>query len=411
MKQIETMLRKRIGLDPGSIGVTALHRNVRLRIGALGLSDIHTYTAVLMRSSREWRELTEPLLVTETWFYREPEAFDAATRLARTESTDTRPGGIWRVLSLPCSTGEEPYSLAMSLLDAGLSPTKFRIDAVDLSHRALEQARQGIYGPNSFRGKSLDFRDLHFHATRAGYELEKAVRDCAHFWQGNLLETKFFPGKQIYDCIFCRNLLIYFDHPVRRLVLRNLTTLLKDDGVLFVGAAEMPLVEDHGFESLGIPRAFACRKRRSPRVTPPQTGARTSRILNRPASPAAFARTELPSLARPVAGEAGAETPELAQAGRLIKSGRLVEATAICEELLRRSRVCAQAYYYLGLITDLSGGADAADFYRKALYLQPGHYDCLLRMAALAAKSGRQDQARHYHHRASRSNPDQNLQP
>jgi chemotaxis protein methyltransferase WspC len=410
MKQIETLLRERIGLDPGSIGTQTIHRNVRLRINALGLPDLNTYTALLLQSSREWRMLTESVVVTETWFFRERDAFEAAARLARPGSTASQPGAIWRVLSLPCSTGEEPYSLAMSLLDAGLTPAQFRIDAIDLSQRALERARQGTYGPNSFRGKQLGYRDRHFRPSRDGYVLDKRVRDCVHFQHGNLIDQKCFPFKAAYDCIFCRNLLIYFDSPTRLTAARNLAALLKVDGVLFVGAAEMPLVEEHGFESTGIPLAFACRRPHPVHIAPPHDASRRFRTHQLSAATAAHSRIESPSLPeasvkafQPLVSLPGGHERDLALARRLIESGRLAEATAVCEELLRRSRTSAQAYYLLGVIKDMAGSDDALEYYRKALYLQPGHYDGLLRMAALAAKTGRPDQARNFRLRARRA--------
>jgi len=409
MKQIESMLRERIGLDPKSIGATTIHRNVRLRIRALGLPDLNSYTALLLQSSREWRELTESVVITETWFFRERDAFEAAAQLARPESPPSQPGPIWRVLSLPCSTGEEPYSLAMTLLDAGLTPAQFRIDAIDLSQRALERARRGTYGPNSFRGKQLGYRDRHFRPSRDGYVLDKRVRDCVHFRHGNLIDQKCFPFKAAYDCIFCRNLLIYFDRPTRLSAAQNLAGLLKEDGVLFVGAAELPLVEEHGFESTGIPMAFACRPGHPSPIAPPH-GPRRFRTDPLPAAPAARARIESPpagqpsvKAGQPLASFPGGHERDLALAGRLVESGRLAEATAVCEEFLRRSRTSAQAYYLLGIIKDLAGSADAAEYYRKALYLQPGHYDGLMRMATLAAKTGRPDQARNYRLRARRA--------
>lgn len=413
MKQIESLLRERIGLDPGSIGATTIRRNVRLRINALGLPDVSAYRAMLAQSAGEWRELTESLVVAETWFYRDRKAFDAAERLAREEWLDAHSTGVLNVLSLPCSTGEEPYSLAMTLLDAGLSPARFWIDAVDLSERAIDRARRAIYGPNSFRGKELGFRDQHFRHSREGYVLERRVRDCVHFRHGNLLDRKFRPGRPAYDCIFCRNLLIYFDRPTRQVALHRLGGLLKPNGVLFTGAAEVPLVEEHGFVSAGIPMAFACRKRevgemeaksdgatRSRGTPPPKAVPETLLLTGTVAKPGHLANTQ-----------GGGSDSDLVLAKRLVDGGRLVEATAICEDRIRRSRTCAQAYYLLGLIKDSTGNADAGEYYRKALYLQPGHYESLMRMAALAEKTGRQEQSRIFQRRAHRVTRSQAPQP
>jgi chemotaxis protein methyltransferase WspC len=81
---------------------------------------------------------------------------------------------VLRILSLPCSTGEEPYSIAMALLDAGIPGDRFRVDAIDISARALERARAAVYGDNAFRGQPLDFRDRYFTpSARRPYQLPK----------------------------------------------------------------------------------------------------------------------------------------------------------------------------------------------------------------------------------------------
>src|SRR5262249_51536192 len=157
------------------------------------------------------------------------------------------------ILSAPCSTGEEPYSLAMALLDAPVPRSQFTIDAVDLSVRALDRAKQAIYGKNSFRGKAVAFRDRHFAQTGDVFKLHDAIHECVSFYQGNLLEEKFLVNHKPYDFIFCRNLLIYFDRATQKLALRKLHQLLSPSGVLFVGPAEVPLVSEQGFAPVGLP--------------------------------------------------------------------------------------------------------------------------------------------------------------
>ncbi|MGT2492949.1 CheR family methyltransferase [Cupriavidus basilensis] len=85
----------------------------------------------------------------------------------------------------PCSTGEEPYSIVMALLDAGVPEQRFQVDAVDISARSLERARIGQYGSNSFRGSPLDFRDRHFTASAGGYTLKASVRAKVRLLRGN----------------------------------------------------------------------------------------------------------------------------------------------------------------------------------------------------------------------------------
>src|SRR6202035_4311950 len=99
------------------------------------------------------------------------QAFAALVRLV----TEERRRAL-RLLSIPCSTGEEPYSLVMSLLDAGFLPQQLHVDAVDISARALAAAKRGVYGSNSFRGADLTFRDKYFQPTANGYVLAERIR-------------------------------------------------------------------------------------------------------------------------------------------------------------------------------------------------------------------------------------------
>jgi chemotaxis protein methyltransferase WspC len=390
MKQIEQLLRERIGLDAASIGSTLIHRTVRLRMKSLGLKQIQDYIRFLAKSPSEWNDLVESVIVTETWFFRDQEPFAALVCLVLGEWLPAHPTDPARLLSLPCSSGEEPYSMVMALLDAGVPPQRFRVDAADISGRALARARLGVYGRNSFRGKNLEFRSRHFKPVSEGFALSPAIRRCVDFYQGNIFGERFLPGKANYDFIFCRNLLIYFDRSTQRRALENIARWLAPSGVLFVGPAEQPLVADQGFVPTRIPLAFACRK--------------AGQACRLSAGPPALAPTKTPD----VAGERSAPPPQqshsaaLERAQSLADAGRLKEAAAVCEDCLRESRGSAQAYYLLGLVREAEGDDRAIHCYRKALYLDPNHYEALLQMALLAERNGDPALVRTFKRRAER---------
>src|SRR6478672_699618 len=107
MEQIEKMLREKMGLDAASIGSGSIQRVIRLRMKRLGISHAAAYRDLFTESRAEWDELVEAVVVTETWFFRDPEAFSVVVEAARASA----PGSTLRVLTLPCSSGEEPYSL------------------------------------------------------------------------------------------------------------------------------------------------------------------------------------------------------------------------------------------------------------------------------------------------------------
>ena len=416
MKLIEQLLRSKIGLDAASVGSSTIERTVRLRMKRLGLNKTEEYQRLLETSLAnpdpegrgEWEELVESVVVTETWFFRDCDPFTAFVQLVRqrqeqgarsrepatTDSLLLDPSSI-RMLSLPCASGEEPYSLAMALLDADIPPERFTIDGVDISARALVRAQRAVYGKNSFRGKSLGFRDRYFQATHDGHALHPCVRNSVQFHRANILEDNFLAGRATYDFIFCRNLLIYFDRATQAKALETLDRLLAPQGVLFVGPAELALATGKGFVSANVPMAFACRKAgttATPLLVPRQRATQAPKRF----APGKVIERHVPT------SSATPALPDLAAARQLADAGKHAEAAAICQAHLDRQGTSAQAFYLLGLVRDAAGDPQAMDYYRKALYLDPDHYETLLQMSLLLEKNGDPAGARRFKRRAGR---------
>lgn len=250
-------LKERIGLDVTSVGVAIIERAVRQRITAVPGRTVEEYWHCLLQSTQEQQALIEAVIVPETWFFRYPESFATLARLAVQRLTAIRHLRALRILSLPCSTGEEPYSIAMTLLDAGVQPHQFKVDGLDVSPLSVERAREARYGRNSFRGADLAFRERYFTADGDGYRLGERVREQVRLQVGNLLDPALLANEAPYDFVFCRNLLIYFDQPTQRLVFEVLKRLTHQDGVLFIGPAEGSLLGRLGLRSIGVPQSFA----------------------------------------------------------------------------------------------------------------------------------------------------------
>src|SRR6266446_6784075 len=126
-------------------------------MAARGVTDRAAFAERLENSSEDLQALVEQIVVPETWFFRDVQPFRFVGRWVATEAARSGPERVFRVLSIPCSTGEEPYSIAMSLLDRGVPAGSFTIDAADVSRRSLAHARAGRYGKRSFRGNALGF--------------------------------------------------------------------------------------------------------------------------------------------------------------------------------------------------------------------------------------------------------------
>jgi len=410
--QIENLLRQTIGVDPATIGTSTVERAVRSRMRARNLGRQDDYLKILQQSPAEWDLLVEAVVVTETWFFRDKEAFQSMARIVVNEWVPAHPNRVLRLLSIPCSTGEEPYSLAMALMDAGILEGRFTIDAVDISASALMSANQAIYGNNSFRGQDLDYRSRYFQPVSRGYSLNPSVKKQVRFQRGNILAEHYLSGPDTYDFIFCRNLLIYLDGTSQQKILVKLRRLLAPNGLLYVGPAELPLAVNNGFASADLRLSFACRKVISPRksaLRQPRAGKAHGdrRLPPQPASLATGAATarELHEKWNSFSPVMQSPQPltDLAKARELAEVGRLEEATAICEAHMRQYGVSAQAFYLLGLIRDASGADfQATEFYRKALYLEPTHYEALIQWASLAKRNGNDAHAQILQNRAQR---------
>src|SRR5262249_31762561 len=149
----EGLLKREMGLEPASVGADTVKHAVKVRMQSCGLFRKEDYWDQLQSSRDELQQLIEAVVVPETCFFRDQVAFDALGRLVAEEWLPNHPADTLRLLSVPCSTGEEPYSMVMALLDSGLSRERIRVDAVDISLRALAFAGKATYGMNSFRGQ------------------------------------------------------------------------------------------------------------------------------------------------------------------------------------------------------------------------------------------------------------------
>lgn len=387
------LLYETIGLDPASIGLSSIERAVQQRIAACRAAGPQDYMAHLRATPGETQALVEAVVVPETWFFRDPKAFDAVAEHAKKLT------GVDRLhfLCIPCSTGEEPYSLAMALLDAGIPATRFHIDAIDVSDRVLALARAGIYGRNSFRGCDLEFRDRYFEQTPDGHVLSPAVRACVTFHRGNLLDDTSMARGRAYDAIFCRNLLIYFDAATQHRAILTLGRLLAPHGLFCVGPAETGLLANHDFTHTRISLAFAFRKGREVPVPAPKP------VHTRPAAVVPILPAKPRPAPKPAAPPPAAPLPDLDEAARLADEGRIEEAGEICRTSIRQAGASGQAYFLLGLVSDATGDdAAAAAHYRKALYLNPQHHDALLHFSLLTARSGDAGTAQALRERARR---------
>lgn len=387
----QKLLRDAIGLSQDTVGPTVIRHALRRRMTACGVGDLHDYWSHLTGNPVELQELIDAVIVPETWFFRDREAFGVA---ARHVVEHRRPGVPFRLLSVPCSTGEEPFSMAMALFGAGLEPQDFTIDAIDVSTRNLAYAKRAVFGRNSFRGDDLAFRERFFDAVDGGWRPHASILQQVRFTLGNLLDPALLPETRPSDIVFCRNLLIYFDREGQGQALDRLNQSLAPRGLLFVGPAESGLPSLHGFASARLPMAFAFTKAPAAPVVIPAPAKRrvvvpasTVRSGKPPSPPLPFAKKATPAAdIAPAPDRAAASLAAIEQAAN---AGRLAEAKASATRHLKEFGPSPDAFYLLGLAHDADDAAgEAIANYRKALYLAPDHRQALAHLRLLLQRQG-----------------------
>ncbi|MCJ7957337.1 CheR family methyltransferase [Pseudomonas sp. N2-5-1-1] len=400
-------LKERIGLDVASVGEAIIERAVRQRSQIVQAQTPEAYWRHLQSSHDEQQALIEAVIVPETWFFRYPESFATLARLAKARLAEIKQMRALRILSLPCSTGEEPYSIAMALLDAGLAPHQFKVLGLDVSPLSVERAKRGVYGKNSFRGSDIDFRERHFTEEADGFRIADRVREQVRLQVGNLLDPGLLANEPSYDFVFCRNLLIYFDQPTQKQVFDVLKGLTHQDGVLFIGPAEGSLLGRHGMRSIGIPQSFAFSRHVEPIKPEPVFVPVPAPVPQRSAAPIPVKPRPFSTVSAQVVPIKAPQTDAgdlLGRIATLANEGKSAEARAACEQYLSNHPPAAQVFYWLGLLSDVAGSAlEAQGYYRKALYLEPQHPQALMHLAALLESQGDSAGARRLQARAARS--------
>ena len=420
---IETLLKKKIGLNPDSIGKKKIEADVRRCMAECGMTDVKEYTELLQTSADELEKLIEVITVPETWFFRNMGAFNFFKSYVRTEWLPGHRGNILRILSVPCSSGEESYSIAITLLDSGVSAKHFHIDAVDISKKGVLNAKHAVYGKNSFRGKDLTFRKQYFILTEEGYQLLPEVGQTVNFACDNILNPFFLINRDPYDVVFCRNLLIYFNRESQQHTTRVLDRLLKEDGLLFVGHAETRPFADKRFSPVRHPGAFAFRKAAAylkPSVQADSEAAGASAVLK--TKDKIFSKK--PPMALQVSAASSnafsnhypAPMPEkkmdsiIGKARSLADRGKLIEAAELCEARLKENNTDTEAYCLLGLIQlGLKDNLSAEKYFNKAVYLNPKHREALIYLALINEQRGDKKGALLFQQRADRAGKHQRL--
>jgi chemotaxis protein methyltransferase CheR len=242
-----------------------IDRRLTERIQATGSSSFQSYFALLRSDSQhEVEHLVNAFTVNETYFYREEHQLQCMTSHLLDDLVQRKPAGeSLRIWSIPCSTGEEPYSIAMWLMENWKDVDSYNIEIVgsDIDTRALKAAAEGIYGERALMRLPGGIVDRYF--TRLDDEhvqIDPGLRESIQFTRVNLVDANEVALHRHFDIVFCRNVLIYFDDASRRMAAENLYDSLRPGGYICLGHSETMSRISPLFQVCRYPEAIVYRK-------------------------------------------------------------------------------------------------------------------------------------------------------
>ncbi len=436
---LENRLAQAIGLDSSSLGTTVFRQAIDRRMRTREVATLPNYIELLDADSVELQVLVEELVVRESWFFRHAHAFDLLRRHATSTIAERR--APYRGLSFPCAGGEEPYSIAMSLREAGLDFHQFQVDAADISEVALQKAGGGKYGLRSVRVVAPAIQDRYFHVTSDGVEVRPEIRQAVRFTQANIVESQGVLHGNTYDAVFCRNLVIYLTPTARRRIMQDVNRWLSPGGLLFVGHAEMLSEFDELFEPVQERGAFAYCRRSAPKsmqlatpvpvplpvrssdldTTPiarlsatPSNKGRYIHVIpsEAPSDPSSTKNSiELLHIGPSAASHELMRDELLDKVSDLSNASRHPEAIEACKQRLLQEGPSPQGYYLLGMVLQAAGlHEEAAQALERVIYLDPQHDEALLALSLLARRRGDVQIAKRFEQRSQRAH-DRRVRP
>ena len=235
--QILMVVRNTTGVDFSEYKLATVERRLARRMALRRTQDLQAYLALVQGDPQEARALYEDILIHVTSFFRDPAVFDTlASQILPAILKEKPDGAPIRVWVAGCSTGEEVYSLAISLLELlDGSSRSVQIFGSDLSEPIIAKARAGLYSDASLRDVSDERRRRYFVKAERGYRINKAVRDLCVFVQHDLARD---PPFSKLDLVSCRNVLIYFDQALQKRIIPSLHYALNQHGYLLLGHTE-----------------------------------------------------------------------------------------------------------------------------------------------------------------------------
>jgi chemotaxis protein methyltransferase CheR len=378
--RLRVLLAQTAGLVFDDARRESMAYSIAERMRSLGLRDVAGYLARL-DDPAERQLLVDEVTIQETHFFRNPPQVRALRlhvlpELLRHAEAHGRRLRIW---SAGCSTGEEPYTVAMLLRELLPSTDGWdvKVIATDVSSRAIAAARTGRYGARAVQLATAEELARHFvDAPDGGHEVRPEVRELVEFRHHNLVTeaVPFVPSERI-DLVLCRNVTIYFGRETTRDLMSKIHHCLRDGGYLFLGHSETlwQVSEDFRLVALGTGESAAFVYRRVDKPSERRSILPDRRTADEgPPPPAEERRTAVRRKPAATVAQPVPDGDALQQAREALSAGRYAEAAQFAADAAGEAPLRAEAFYLRGLaLEDLGRDEDALVELRKAVYLEP----------------------------------------
>jgi chemotaxis protein methyltransferase CheR len=242
-REIANVVKAESGIDLAESKATLVYSRLAKRLRALGIPSFSSYCDVVRDDADERSRMIAALTTNVTRFFREPHHFEHLRKVILEPLADAaRRGNRVRLWSAACSTGQEPYSMALTVLSAipDAAQLDVRILATDLNPHVVAHGKRGLYQKEELGDVPPNLRAKWFAPVpgddRGALKIADEVRALVSFRELNLMGS--WPFKGPFDAIFCRNVVIYFDRDTQNMIWQRLTRLLPDSGVLYIGHSE-----------------------------------------------------------------------------------------------------------------------------------------------------------------------------
>ncbi|ACB85178.1 CheR family methyltransferase [Natranaerobius thermophilus] len=239
---------QKTGIDLNQYKQKQMKRRLTTLMSKRGYSSYDDYWLALQRDEKLYREFLDRITINVSEFFRNPQRWNVLEetilpKIIKQKGKDEK----LKIWSAACSTGEEPYSLAMVLKEF-FPPSQFDILATDLDETVLNQARKGVYSEERIKEVNSDRLFKYFNQEDKLYHVKDEIKKCVNFKKHNLLKD---PYDKNFDLILCRNVMIYFTEEAKSILYKNFYQALAPGGVLFVGSTEQIFnASKLGFQSI-----------------------------------------------------------------------------------------------------------------------------------------------------------------